>query len=239
MIVGWRPEHAVAVATGTTRGGINSERTTTAIPRESAWLIVGGLLALHGRVRAGCGGATTTARRQPEPTCRSVGKGEGELNLVNWAGYVEDGRLRPEVRLGDAVREADRLPGQRTRSAGTSDEMVQLMRTGQYDGVSASGNATARLVDGGDVDPVNVDLVPNYKDVFPDAQGPAVQHVRRRPLRDPARPRGEPADVEHGRRQAGADVVGRHPRPEARRRSTRARSAPTTTRSTSPMRPCT
>ena len=52
--------------------------------------------------------------------------------------------------------------------AGTSDEMVQLMRTGQYDGVSASGNATARLVDGGDVAPVNVDLVPNYKTIFAD-----------------------------------------------------------------------
>ena len=46
--------------------------------------------------------------------------------------------------------------------------MIQLMRTGQYDGVSASGNASARLVAGGDVDPVNVDLVPNYKDVFAD-----------------------------------------------------------------------
>ena len=42
------------------------------------------------------------------------------------------------------------------------------MRTGQYDGVSASGNATARLVDGGDVAPVNIDLVPNYKTVFAD-----------------------------------------------------------------------
>ena len=50
----------------------------------------------------------------------------------------------------------------------TSDEVVQLMRTGQYDGVSASGNGSARLVDGGDVDPVNVDLVPNYKTVFAD-----------------------------------------------------------------------
>ena len=46
--------------------------------------------------------------------------------------------------------------------------MVQLMRTGEYDGVSASGNATARLFEGGDVDPVNVDLVPNYKTVFSD-----------------------------------------------------------------------
>ena len=50
----------------------------------------------------------------------------------------------------------------------TSDDMVDLMRTGQYDGVSASGNATAKLVDGGDVAPVNTDLVPNYKTIFPD-----------------------------------------------------------------------
>ena len=49
----------------------------------------------------------------------------------------------------------------------TSDEMVTLMRTGKYDGVSASGDATLRLIAGGDVDPVNVDLIPNYKDIFP------------------------------------------------------------------------
>ena len=46
--------------------------------------------------------------------------------------------------------------------------MVELMRTGQYDGVSASGNATARLVAAGLVAPVNADLVPNYKTVFSD-----------------------------------------------------------------------
>ena len=41
------------------------------------------------------------------------------------------------------------------------------MRTGEYDGVSASGDATGRLIEGGDVDPVNTDLVPNYADIFP------------------------------------------------------------------------
>ncbi|MDX6595431.1 MAG: putative spermidine/putrescine transport system substrate-binding protein, partial [Solirubrobacterales bacterium] len=51
---------------------------------------------------------------------------------------------------------------------GTSDEMVQLMETGQYDGVSASGNASARLWAAGEVDPVNTALVPNYKTVFAD-----------------------------------------------------------------------
>ena len=42
------------------------------------------------------------------------------------------------------------------------------MRTGQCDGVSASGNASLRLVAGNDVDPVNLDLIPNYKTVFDD-----------------------------------------------------------------------
>ena len=40
------------------------------------------------------------------------------------------------------------------------------MRTGQYDGVSASGDATLRLIAGGDVAPVNTDLVKNYADIF-------------------------------------------------------------------------
>ena len=49
----------------------------------------------------------------------------------------------------------------------TSDEMVQLMRTGQYDGVSASGDATLRLIYAGDVAPVNTELVPNYATIAP------------------------------------------------------------------------
>ena len=91
----------------------------------------------------------------------------------------------------------------------TSDEMVTLMRTGKYDGVSASGDATLRLIAGGDVAPVNIDLVPNYKDVFPALKNQPHNTRRRRALRHPARPRGEPADVEQGRGQAGARLVGR------------------------------
>ena len=44
----------------------------------------------------------------------------------------------------------------------TSDEMVTLMKSGQYDAVSASGDATLRLIYGGTVAPVNTKLVPNY-----------------------------------------------------------------------------
>ena len=44
--------------------------------------------------------------------------------------------------------------------------MVDLMGTGAYDGVSASGDATLRLIAKGDVAPVNFDLTPNYADVY-------------------------------------------------------------------------
>ena len=50
---------------------------------------------------------------------------------------------------------------------GTSDEAVTLMKTGQYDVVSASGDASLRLVASGDAEPVNTALVPNYADVQP------------------------------------------------------------------------
>src|SRR5213075_513775 len=98
---------------------------------------------------------------------KSAAKSEGEVDLISWAGYVEDGSNDPHA---DWVSDFEKQTGCQVNNkiAGTSDQMVQLMRTGQYDGVSASGNATARLVEGGDVSPVNVDLVPNYKTVFSD-----------------------------------------------------------------------
>jgi len=127
-------------------------------PARTAWFVVAGLVAFV-LVLAGCGGGGDGGGGGGEEL-QKVGKGEGELNLISWAGYVEEPWVTPfEAKTGCKVNNKD---------GGTSDEMVQLMRTGQYDGVSASGNATARLVAGGDVDPVNVDLVPNYKTIFAD-----------------------------------------------------------------------
>src|SRR6267378_4345104 len=106
---------------------------------------------------AGCGSKKSGSAMQ-----KSIGNGEGKLNLIAWAGYVEDGSTDPKV---DWVTPFEHATGCQTtvRVAGSSDEMVTLMRTGNYDGVSASGDASRRLVAGGDVAPVNVDLVPNYK----------------------------------------------------------------------------
>ena len=98
----------------------------------------------------------------------TVGEGEGALTLVAWAGYVVGGTGGEQVEGYDWVSPFEEATGCKvTVKVGLdSANMVQLMKTGEYDGVSASGDATLRLIAGGDVAPVNFDLIPNYKDVF-------------------------------------------------------------------------
>ena len=97
-----------------------------------------------------------------------VGKGEGALNLVAWAGYVVGGTGGEQVAGYDWVTPFEKSTGCKVnvKVGLDSGNMVQLMKTGQYDGVSASGDATLRLIAAGDVVPVNFGLIPNYKDVF-------------------------------------------------------------------------
>ena len=75
----------------------------------------------------------------------------------------------------------------------SSDEMVALMQTGEYDAVSASGDATTRLIQGGEVIPVDVSRIPNYADVF--------EGLKLKPWNSVD---GEPYGVPHGR---GANVL--------------------------------
>ena len=137
--------------------------TTRRKGRIAAAMAVSAVLAL---VAAGCGssdsGSDSGSKSDTLPT--SVGKGEGALNLVAWAGYVEDGSNDAKV---DWVSDFEKDSGCKVnvKIGNTSDEMVQLMKTGEYDGVSASGDATLRLIAGDDVAPVNTDLVPNYADI--------------------------------------------------------------------------
>ena len=121
-------------------------------------------------VLAGCSGNTKSgggseAAPKLEPAT-SVGAGEGQLNLIAWPGYAEDGSNDPKV---DWVHPFEKETGCKVniKIGNTSDEMVQLMRTGQYDGLSASGDATLRLIYAGDVAPVNTALVPNYASIAP------------------------------------------------------------------------
>ena len=131
-----------------------------------AWLAVAGLSVFIAAFAIGCGSDDSTDSTSADTEMTEVGEGEGEVDLIAWAGYVEDGSTDPKV---DWVSDFEKQTGCQVnvKIGNTSDEMVQLMRTGDYDGVSASGDATLRLIDGGDVAPVNTDLVPNYADVFP------------------------------------------------------------------------
>ena len=125
---------------------------------------------------AACGGSDSTsspsesggsAAAPPSlAAAASVGTGEGQLNIIAWAGYAEDGTNDKSV---DWVTPFEQQTGCQVnvKIGNTSDEMVTLMKTGQYDGVSASGDATLRLIYSGDVAPVNTDLVPNYASVAP------------------------------------------------------------------------
>ncbi len=109
----------------------------------------------------------TSGRSVPDvPMAKSVGAGEGQLNIIAWAGYAENGSNDPKVNWVTPFEEQTGCQVN-VKIGNTSDEMVQLMKTGQYDGVSASGDATLRLIYGGDVAPVNTSLVPNYTTIAP------------------------------------------------------------------------
>ena len=157
-------------------------RTQDSHPGRTAWALVAGLLAFM-LLLAGCG--RRRWRRYQWRRTEKIGKAEGQLNLISWAGYVEPEWTKPfEEKTGCKVN---------NKVAGTSDEMVNLMRSGEYDGVSASGNATARLFEGDDVDPVNIDLVPNYETVFADLKDQPYNSFD-----------GKPYGIPHGR---GANLL--------------------------------
>ena len=108
--------------------------------------------------------ATMAASLPKVPMMKSLGKGEGSLNIIVWAGYAENGSNDKTV---DWVNPFTKATGCKVnaKTAGTSDEMVSLMKTGGYDGVSASGDASLRLIYGGQAAPVNTALVPNYANI--------------------------------------------------------------------------
>jgi putative spermidine/putrescine transport system substrate-binding protein len=88
---------------------------------------------------------------------------EGRLDLLLRAGYEERGRAEAFTRqTGCEVS---------TRNAVSSDDLVGLAGSGDYDGILTTSDATRRLIAAGDVAPVNYDLVPGRRDVFDDLKG--------------------------------------------------------------------
>jgi putative spermidine/putrescine transport system substrate-binding protein len=116
------------------------------------------------------GGTTAPTTGEPinyqwTPNPEVLAGAEGEVNLVNWAGYAEDGSTDPAV---DWVTPFEELSGcsVNVKIGNSSDEMVQLMQTGEYDTVSASGDATQRLISGDDVVEIDPAQFTSYPDIF-------------------------------------------------------------------------
>lgn len=105
--------------------------------------------------------ATAAVAQEP---LKELGKGEGEVSIVAWAGYIERGETDKNY---DWVTGFEKETGCKVtvKTAATSDEMVALMNEGGFDLVTASGDASNRLIAGKRVQPINTDLIPSWKNV--------------------------------------------------------------------------
>lgn len=102
-----------------------------------------------------------------------VGAGEGRLDLAVWPYYVVGGTGGEQGLGADWVTPFEEQTGCKVYAKvyGGSSDGVALMQTGEYDGGAFSGDATLRLVAGGDVAAVNTDLIPSYAGVFDGLKG--------------------------------------------------------------------
>jgi putative spermidine/putrescine transport system substrate-binding protein len=137
--------------------------------RVLGWGVFALLVAALAVAAAGCGGGgggndNDSGSKGPKLPS-SIGKGEGKLSLVAWEGYTQPEWVQPfENQTGCKVT---------SKYAGSSDEMVTLMRQGgQYDMVSASGDASLRLIRGGDVKAMNPALIPDFKNFIDALKSP-------------------------------------------------------------------
>lgn len=148
----------------------------------TGYLTATAILILLALALVACGGAAPEAETPAEETAPAeeaaeepaaeepaaeggmmteIGEGEGAVNIVAWAGYIERGDTDPDY---DWVTqfEADTGCMVNVKTAATSDEMVALMNEGGFDLVTASGDASLRLISGDTVQPINIELIENW-----------------------------------------------------------------------------
>jgi putative spermidine/putrescine transport system substrate-binding protein len=150
------------------------------------WTALGLLVAALSVVAAGCGGGDGGGAASTEidglgssvEEIQQMARSEGELNIVQWAGYAQ---LVDEFTAATGCKV-------NTKDGATSDDMISLLQTGEYDGVSASGNASVRLMTTGDVAPINTDFISNYADVQEGIKNQSYNSLD-----------GQPYGVPHGR----------------------------------------
>ncbi|MBA2740816.1 MAG: extracellular solute-binding protein [Actinobacteria bacterium] len=154
--------------------------------RLALWTALGLVVTALAVVAAGCGGGDDGGSASTEieglgsslEEIQELAREEGEVNVVQWAGYAQ---------LTDEFKAATGCTVN-TKDGGSSDDMISLIQTGEYDGVSASGNASVRLMTTGDVAPINTEFIPNYADVQEGIKGKDYNSLD-----------GEPYGVPHGR----------------------------------------
>ena len=125
-------------------------------------------LAAAALVVVACSTPGTSGSPAPSlPT--EIGEYEDTLSVLAWPGYVEDGSTSPDVDWVSSFEE-DTGCQVTVQTFGTSDQAFTLFQTNpeQFDVISASGDASLRLVAGGFVQPVNVDIIPSYAEIFED-----------------------------------------------------------------------
>jgi putative spermidine/putrescine transport system substrate-binding protein len=155
---------------------------TTTRYRTLAVLVVAFVLAACGGApsqpasgsTAAPGGEATAATTAPAPTAapaaeeggplQAVGDGEGEVAIVAWAGYIERGETDKNFDWVTGF-ESDTGCKVTVKTAATSDEMVALMNEGGFDLVTASGDASLRLIAGKRVQEINTSLIPSWSKV--------------------------------------------------------------------------
>ncbi len=118
-------------------------------------------------ILAACGG---DGDGEAEGPLTEIGDGEGKVVIVAWPGYIEDGSTDAAYDWVTGFEEETGCQVE-VKTAGTSDEMVALMtESTDFDLVTASGDASLRLISGGTVQEVNTDLIPNWDTVDPRLQ---------------------------------------------------------------------
>ena len=119
------------------------------------------LVAALAVVAAGCSGDSGNGSTEIDGLgsslreIRGSARAEGELELVVWPGYADDSWTAPFERQTGCMVNAT--------AATSSDEMLSLFRSGDYDGVSASGDISGLLMADGDVAPIDPERIPNFE----------------------------------------------------------------------------
>jgi putative spermidine/putrescine transport system substrate-binding protein len=117
---------------------------------------------------AGALGCASALAAEAAPL-QAIGAGEGFVDIVAWPGYIERGDTDKAY---DWVTGFEKQTGckVRVKTANTSDEMVALMNEGGFDLVTASGDASLRLVAGKRVQEINTGLIPSWGKIDPRLQ---------------------------------------------------------------------